>query len=86
MSHQRSFIATTVTGLLFGASVLFIVIAVLFGISAITDQPVIIPGIVSGQVVGENNIPVVYFDPNGRGIMLVILVIAVSYVAASRSR
>ncbi|MGG7464948.1 MULTISPECIES: hypothetical protein [unclassified Plantibacter] len=72
-----------IVGFLAGASILFIALVACVGYAWMTKTEVIIPGVFKAFFTTENDLPALNFEPNGIGMLVIVLVIAALSVIGS---
>lgn len=73
-------------GLVLGLTVAFLLIITTIALSAMTSATTAIPMVFSATVGEENGLPSIEFVPNGFGLAVIVIVVAVAYTLAGRSR
>lgn len=83
MSDLTVIVTKIMSGLFLGVATLIIMIAAVLGYAYSAKQAVSIPGIFNGWFSVENEMPALNFDPNGVGMVMFVIVIAMVYAAVS---
>jgi preprotein translocase subunit SecY len=85
MRHLASALSALLTGALVGLAGLFLVLVTVTTIAYVAEFTVWIPGLYSAWFGVENGMTALHFDPNGQGMLTVILAAALLNLALSAS-
>ncbi len=75
-----------IVGVIAGASILFVGLAATVGYAWMSKSEAIIPGVFKAWFTTETELPVLNFEPNGAGMLIVILLITILSVLGSLRR
>ena len=83
MNALAKIILNSVTGIILGAATLFIAVVTVVGFAFATHTTAFIPGVFHAWFTSENDLPALSFEPNGIGMLLFILIVAIIYVVSA---
>ncbi|PPH21732.1 hypothetical protein [Rathayibacter toxicus] len=77
------FVARSITGFFVGISVLLVGIVALIAYAFVTGAEVYLPGVIKAWFTRENDMPALNFEPNGIGMVIAIISLALLYVCST---
>ena len=86
MSNFVKAMLGAITGVFTGAAILFIALIACVGYAWMSKTEVAIPGVFRAWFTSENSVPALNFEPNGVGMLVVVLVITVLCVLSALRR
>jgi len=86
MNSITKIVVNLVVGVLLGVALLFLTIVCSVAIAFVTNGQALIPGVFEAWVTTENEMPALSFAPNGVGMIIFIVAIAVIYTVTMYSK
>ena len=86
MSDFVKAVLGAITGIFAGAAILFIGLIACAGYAWMSKNEVALPGVFRAWFTSENDLPALNFEPNGVGMLVVVLVITVLCVLSALRR
>ncbi len=83
MNAFAKVVLNCIAGLVLGVAALFLLVVAAVGFSYATETAAIIPGVFRGWFTRENDMPALNFEPNGPGMLIFVLAIAIAYVVGT---